>query len=247
MNPLISVIMPAFNAEHTIRDSIDSVLKQSFAEWELIIVDDCSSDHTAEVVSCYHDSKIRYFKTNQNAGVAEARNYAISKAKGRFIAFLDSDDLWAPNKLEKQYRFMIQNDYAFTYTWYWQFKGQLENKTRLIKTKTAVDYHDLLYGNDIGCLTVMIDREKIHHIFMPSMRHEDYIAWLDILKQGHMAYSIPEALSYYRTDEKSLSGDKKKSLQWTWNVYRQSQQLSIIRSIYYLFFYAFKGLKKHYF
>lgn len=247
MKPLISVIMPAFNAAHTICDSIDSVYNQSFNEWELIIVDDCSLDHTAELVSRYRDPRIRYFKTHQNSGVAAARNYAISKANGRFIAFLDSDDLWAPNKLERQYGFMTQHDYAFTYTWYWQFRDHIENKIRLIKTKPTVDYYDLLYGNDIGCLTVMIDRDKVNHIFMPSMRHEDYIAWLDILKQGNIAYSLPEALSYYRTSDKSLSGDKRKSIQWTWNVYRCSQHFSILKSFYYLFFYAFKGLKKHYF
>ncbi|MEE1349134.1 MAG: glycosyltransferase family 2 protein [Dialister hominis] len=244
--PVVSIIMPAYNSSATIEDSIESVLHQTFTDWELIIIDDCSEENIEEKVRSYSDKRIRYYRLAENHGVAHARNVAIKKARGRYLAFLDSDDLWLPAKLEHQIQFMERNHYAFTYTWYRQFKESAQKPGRLIKTKTWVSYEKLLHGNDIGCLTVMIDRNQILTVYMPEERREDYVAWLNILKQGFNAYSLPEDLARYRLSGKSVSGNKWKSFAWTWQVYRKSQRLSFMKSCENMLFYVFSGLLKHY-
>lgn len=244
--PLVSVIMPAYYSSKTLPDSIQSVLDQTFTDWELLVIDDCSPEPLKPIVDRFRDARIHYIRLEQNSGVAQARNRGIQAARGRYIAFLDSDDLWLPEKLEKQLQFMQKNGYAFTYTWYRQFEDDPERPIRLVKTKNFVDYCKLLHGNDIGCLTVMIDRTQIPDIHMPSERHEDYITWLNLLKQGYKAYSVPEDLARYRLSEYSVSGDKKKSLVWTWKVYRESQGLSIWEAGFYLMYYIIAGIKKHF-
>lgn len=182
--PLVSVIMPAYNSSETLAYSIQSVLDQTFPDWELLVIDDCSPEPLKPIVDHFQDARIRYIRLEKNGGVAQARNCGIQAARGRYIAFLDSDDLWLPEKLEKQLQFMQKNGYAFTYTWYRQFEDDPAHLIRLVKTKSFVDYRKLLRGNDIGCLTVMIDRKQIPEIHMPSEKHEDYITWLNLLKRG---------------------------------------------------------------
>ena len=244
-NDLVSIIMPAYNSENTISASIKSVLAQTYTEWELIIVDDCSNDNTKQVIQELGDSRIRYFKLAENQGVAVARNCGIAKARGRYLAFLDSDDLWLPGKLSQQTNFMKKNNYAFTYTCYRQFTDNIENCKSLVTTKPFVDYKELLKGNDIGCLTVMIDQTQIPTVYMPLERHEDYVAWLEILKHGGKAYSLSADLARYRKSGLSLTSNKVESMAWTWRVYRKTQKLSRIESFYYLACYILQGLKKH--
>lgn len=244
--PSVSIIMPAYNSRSTIRDSIQSVVNQIFSDWELLIIDDCSPKSMKDIAESFHDERIRYIRLLKNSGVAAVRNTGIAQAKGRYIAFLDSDDLWLSEKLEKQIQFMEKNHYAFTYTWYHQFVTTPSQPIRLVKTKTSVDYRGLLHGNDIGCLTVMIDRQRVPHIEMPGSYHEDYITWLNILKEGMKAYSLPQDLACYRLSKKSLSGNKKKSLIWTWKVYRESQDLSLLSASWYMAWYIIGGIKKHY-
>lgn len=194
----------------------------------------------------FQDPRIRYIRLEKNSGVAQARNRGIQAARSQYIAFLDSDDLWLPEKLEKQLQFMQENGYAFTYTWYRQFEDDPAHPIRLVKTKSFVDYRKLLRGNDIGCLTVMIDRKQIPEIHMPSEKHEDYITWLNLLKKDYKAYSVPEDLARYRLSKHSVSGDKKKSLVWTWKMYRESQGLSIWEAVFYFMTYIIAGIKKHF-
>ena len=175
--PLISIIMPAYNSYETIQDSIQSACNQTYSRWELLVIDDCSTKDIQSIVIKFQDKRIHYIRLTHNKGVANARNIGIAKAQGRYIAFLDSDDMWHPEKLSMQLAFMQKNHYAFTYTWYRQFTGDISQLGNLVKTKPVVDYKELLKGNDIGCLTVMIDREQIQDIHMPSQRHEDYITW----------------------------------------------------------------------
>lgn len=244
--PIVSVIMPAYNSCHTIAMSIQSVKDQVLTQWELLIIDDCSTEPLENIVSAFQDERIHYIRLAHNNGVANARNIGIAKAQGRYIAFLDSDDMWHPEKLSMQLAFMQKNHYAFTYTWYRQFTGDISQLGNLVKTKQVVDYRDLLKGNDIGCLTVMIDRKQIQNIHMPSQRHEDYITWLNILKQGYKAYSISKELAYYRKGNGSLTSNKWKSLIWTWNVYRKSQKLSLLSAGWYMYSYILGGIRKHY-
>lgn len=244
--PIVSVIMPAYNSRHTIATSIQSVKDQVLTQWELLIIDDCSTEPLEDIVSAFHDKRIYYIHLTRNKGVANARNIGIAKAQGRYIAFLDSDDMWHPEKLSMQLAFMQKNHYAFTYTWYRQFTGDISQLGNLVKTKPVVDYKELLKGNDIGCLTVMIDREQIQDIHMPSQRHEDYITWLNILKQGWKAYSLPKELAYYRKGDDSLTSNKWKSLIWTWRVYRESQKLDLLETGKYMIYYIMSGIRKHY-
>lgn len=242
---LVSVIMPAYNSAGTIRSSIESVQAQTYVEWELWIIDD-SGDNTEKIVASLSDTRIHYIHPKQRLGVARARNLGISKAGGQYVAFLDSDDLWDPEKLSTQVSFMKRNGYGFTYSWYYQFRNNPEKPNSLVITKKKVNYHELLKGNDIGCLTVMVDRKFVSGIYMPSMHHEDYIAWLGIVKKGLIAYALPRPLAYYRIGKESLSSNKWECFIWTWRVYRDSEMLSILDSGYYLMCYILSGLIKHY-
>ena len=245
MLELISIVMPAYNAAQYIEQSIESVLKQSYTNWELIIVADCSIDDTYKIVEklCITEERIKLFRMNENSGVAMARNFAISMSRGKYIAFLDSDDLWLPDKLEKQLNLMQEKKAVISYTAYRQFS--MEKVGNLVSVPEQVTYKQLLKGNVIGCLTVMLDKERLGNLQMKKARHEDYILWLDILKKGNIAYGLQEDLARYRKSETSLTSNKKRSALWTWQVYRQHQELSFFASIYYFIFYVCKGLLKH--
>ena len=248
VNDLVSIITPAYNAAEYIAETIESVLAQTYPKWEMLIVNDCSKDNTAEIVQSYvaKDNRIKLINLKQNSGVAVARNTAIQNAKGRYIAFLDSDDLWKKEKLQKQLSFMQKNGYAFTFTAYEHFKDRIENIQNLIKVPKSLNYKQALKGNQIGCLTVMLDMMQVQNINFSKQKHEDYILWLNILKQGITAYGLNESFALYRTgNSKSISSNKLRSALWTWNVYRSSQTLSIFKSIYYMCFYVFNGIVKH--
>lgn len=246
MLELISIIMPAYNSAQYIEQSIESVLKQSYKNWELIVVDDCSVDDTYKIVEklCLNEERIKLFRLNANSGVAMARNFAINVSRGKYIAFLDSDDLWLPDKLEKQLKLMREKNAVISYTAYRQFSG--EKLGKLVFVPEQVTYKQLLKGNVMGCLTVMLDKERLGNLQMKKARHEDYILWLDILKQENIAYGLQEDLARYRKSETSLTSNKKRSALWTWQVYRQHQELSFFASVYYFIFYVCKGLLKHF-
>lgn len=248
IDDLVSIITPAYNAAAYIAETIESVFAQTYTNWEMLIVNDCSKDNTAEIVQSYaaKDKRIKLINLKQNSGAAIARNAAIQNAKGRYIAFLDSDDLWKKEKLQKQIQFMQQNGYAFTYTSYEHFKETKENIQNQVQIPKSLNYQQALKGNQIGCLTVMLDRKQITNIHFTTQKHEDYILWLNILKLGITAHGIQESLALYRTDNsKSISGNKMQSAMWTWKVYRESQRLSVVKSMYYFWFYVVNGLKKH--
>ena len=248
INDLVSIITPAYNAEEYIAETIESVLDQTYPKWEMLIVNDCSKDNTAEIVQCYaaKDNRIKLINLKQNSGAAVARNTAIQNAKGRYIAFLDSDDLWKKEKLQKQLAFMQQNGYSFTFTAYEHFKDRKENIQNIVKVPKSLNYKQALKGNQIGCLTVMLDRSHVQNIEFSKQKHEDYILWLNSLKQGITAFGLNESLALYRIgNSKSISNNKLKSALWTWNVYRNNMKLSFIESLYYFIFYIFRGLRKH--
>lgn len=248
IDDLVSIITPAYNAAEYISETIESVLAQTYEHWEILIVNDSSKDNTAEIVQSYadKDNRIKQINLKQNSGAAVARNTAIQNAKGRYIAFLDSDDLWKKEKLQKQLNFMQQNGFAFTFTAYEHFKEVKENIQNLVKLPRSLNYKQGLKGNQIGCLTVMLDRKQIQNIEFSRQKHEDYILWLNILKQGITAYGLNESLALYRTgNSKSISSNKLQSALWTWKVYRDTQKLSIFKSMYYMWFYVVNGIKKH--
>lgn len=246
---LVSIITPAYNAAVYIAETIESVLAQTYLKWEMLIVNDCSKDNTAEIVQNYvaKDKRIKLITLKKNSGVAVARNTAIQNAKGRYIAFLDSDDLWKKEKLQKQIEFMQQNGYVFTYTSYEHFKENQEKIQNKVQIPECLNYKQALKGNKIACLTVILDRKQITKIQFMCKKHEDYILWLNILKQGISAYGIQESLALYRTgNTKSISGNKLQSAIWTWKVYRQNQEFSVLNSMYYMWFYIINGIRKHF-
>jgi len=243
---LVSVITPLYNGERYIRETIMSVKKQTYENWEMIIVDDGSTDNGQKIVMelVAQDSRIHYYKNEKNRGVAETRNRGIQLAQGRYIAFLDSDDLWKPNKLEKQIAFMTEKNAAFCYSAceVIDAEGNMTGNVRHVPVQ--VDYKQLLKSNVISCLTVVLDQTQFATIAMPKIGHEDYATWLTLLQSCEKAYGIDEILASYRETGSSLSGNKITAAKWTWYIYRNHLGLSLLESIYNFISYVFQALKK---
>jgi teichuronic acid biosynthesis glycosyltransferase TuaG len=243
--PLVSVIMPAYNAEQYIAQSIDSVISQSYTNWELLITDDRSTDSTQAIVKAYADSdtRIKLFINAENGGAGISRNNSIKKAKGRYIAFLDADDQWLPEKLTTQISFMLKNDYAFTFTAYQKIEG--DEKKGIVMPPESTCYKKLLSSNVIGCLTAVYDVEKLGKKYMPLIRkRQDMGLWLDILKTLPTAQSIPNVLALYRVDS-GMTQNKLAILKWQWRFYRDVVKLNIFKATYHFFIYSVKGFLKH--
>ncbi|KGX87207.1 glycosyltransferase family 2 protein [Pontibacillus litoralis] len=244
-NPLISVVTPAYNAERFIAETIESVMKQTYTNWEMIIVDDCSMDQTVDIVQSYQeqDPRIQLIRLQHNSGSAVARNTAMDHARGRYIAFLDSDDLWIPQKLTKQLAFMQTKDIAFSFTEYVRIQQDGTRTQAIVKAPQCVGYDDLMKRCVIGCLTVMIDRDKIGDIKMVNIRtRQDYVYWLTLTKRGFLAYGLPEVLSEYRLVSNSISSNKWKAAKQNWYVFRQIEQQSLWKSMWYFSHYAIRSV-----
>ena len=236
---LVSIITAMYNAEKYIKDTIESVLSQTYTNWEMIIINDCSHDNSLSIAASYAktDNRIRLIANNKNSGVSNARNRGITEAKGRYIAFLDSDDIWFPNKLEKQMEFIYKQGCAFCFSSFdlIDSTGKKLNITR--RAPQIINYGRLLYSNPIGCLTVLIDISKTGIFQMPQIRHEDYACWLYLLRKGHKAYGIRETLASYRVSAESISANKFDSLTWIWNIYRKHLKLTIFKSTCHMIMY----------
>jgi glycosyltransferase involved in cell wall biosynthesis len=235
--PAVSVITALYNAGAFIGTTIESVLAQSFADWEMIIVDDCSTDDSASVVTGYAalDPRIVLVSLAENSGAAVARNSAIELARGRYLAFLDSDDSWHPDKLRKQLAFMQDNSYAFTHTWYERQDEAGRPLGNLVRPPAVLDYRTLLRSNFIACLTVIYDTECLGKVYMPLIRkRQDYGLWLRILKQGEQAHVLPENLAVYRVRSGSISGNKLEMIRYNWILYNQVEGFGLLRSAYYV-------------
>lgn len=242
---LVSIIMPAYNSARFIGESINSVLAQTYTNWELLIVDDCSKDSTAEIVAAFSDPRIHYQRNVNNMGAAETRNQALKRAQGRYIAFLDSDDLWEPEKLKKQIAFMEKNGYAFTFS---DYRIMKENGTwtgKILHMPASLSYHQYLRNTAIGCLTVVIDRLKTGDFLMPNIKSShDMALWLLIMKRGFRAYATPECLASYRLVSTSNTAKKYKAAQDVWRVYRNVEHLSICYSAFCFCGYAIHAILK---
>lgn len=247
MNNLVSIITPTYNASRFIEETIKSVINQTYSEWEMIIIDDCSSDNTIELVSkyCLLDNRIKLYQLETNSGAAIARNLGIRNSKGRFIAFLDSDDLWDLNKLEKQLSFMQENKFGFSFTGYRVISESGVYLNKDVKVPDKINYNDLLGNTIIGCLTVIIDKNIIGEFQMPLLRAgQDTATWLSILKKGHIAYGYNEVLASYRKVNGSISNNKLKALKRTWYIYRNVENISLWKSIFYFIGYTYNAIKK---
>ncbi|MCO7174940.1 glycosyltransferase family 2 protein [Sporolactobacillus kofuensis] len=239
---LISVITPTYCSEKTIMQTIQSVCEQTYPYWEMIIVDDASTDQTQALLTeaAKADSRIHPVFLEENHGAAYARNTALDQAQGRYIAFLDSDDCWKPNKLEVQLRFMEIHRYAFTFTSYELMDAEGHLLDQIISAPARVTYKRMLKNTIVGCLTVMIDRAQTGPFHMPDLRaRQDLATWLSLLKKGTVAYGLDEPLAEYRISGKSsLSGNKWRAAQKTWYVYRSVERLPFLASCWYFCNYA---------
>ena len=242
--PLVSIIMPCYNMESFLRRTIASVQAQTYPCWELLVTDDGSTDDSRRILTdlAKEDPRIKPLYLPHNGGIAAARNAGLERASGRYRAFLDSDDLWMPEKLAVQLRFMREHNAAFTYTAYERVTEDLT----LLNTKQVpaqLSYRDLLKKNEIGCLSVMIDRDKVGDFSMPHRKHEDYATWLSILRTtGLTAYGIQDPLARYVVRDGSVSRNKWRSMTWVYGIYTQQEGLSPLTATLYLMRWFFRSL-----
>lgn len=230
-----------------LRQSIESVLKQTFQEWELLIVDDCSTDDSAVVIEDFvrKDTRIRHFRTETSSGSpALPRNIGIEHAQGRYIAFLDSDDIWLPTKLENQLRLFAGVDVAIVYSDYEKISEEGVRANRIVRAPAAVDYKRLLHGNVIGGLTGIYDTDKVGKVYQSTHSHEDYIMWLSILKRGYKAVNTQTVEALHRVRRHSVSSNKLKALRWQWDIYMRVEKLGFLQSVYCFLHYAYKAFVK---
>lgn len=245
--PLVSIVTPAYNADRHIKETIASVQAQSLSDWELLIVDDCSKDNTAILVqdAAKLDRRIRLLKQRQNGGPAAARQRALDEAKGRYIAFLDSDDLWLPYKLEEQLSFMRQCEAALSFTSFRRISEDGSDIGRLIKIPRSLSYPDLLKNTAIATSTVVVDSIKTGRLSMARTYYDDYALWLDILRRGHAAHGLQRDLMRYRVVSRSVSRNKSRSAYWVWRLYRDVEKLSFLYASWCFLNYSLHAVIKY--
>lgn len=247
-SPLVSIVMPVHNAERYIKASIESVISQTFKDWELLVINDASTDASMEIVKqiALSDQRIIILENKNNIGMPSApRNLGVNMAKGRFIAFLDSDDLWKPCKLEQQLPLFDIKNIAIVYSNYEKMNqdGVLQ-PNRIVKAPLQISYKRMLLGNVIGNLTGIYDTQKVGKVEIKNVHHEDYVMWLEILKKGYFGKNSNTISAVYRAHKGSISSNKLKLITWQWHIYRQVVQLSLVKSIYYYINYAIRAFIK---
>lgn len=249
MHDLVSIIMPSYNTAQYIADSIRSVQAQTYKNWELLIVDDCSSDNSDDVVAPFlSDARIRYLKNEVNSGAALSRNYALREAKGRWIAFLDSDDLWAPEKLERQILFMEKENCHFSYTYYQEIDEISQPLGVTVHGPRHITKAGMLRFCWPGCLTVMYDAQVVGLLQIPDIRkNNDYAMWLYVIDKAD-CYLLPEILASYRRRSGSISNQSYiKLIKWHYRLFRQVRKesacLSIVHTAGNLVFGVYKKIR----
>lgn len=248
MKEMVSIIVPVYRAEPYIAETIEMVKRQTYKNWELILVDDCSPDNSAQVIEreiaqAAEDTRIRLIRKEKNEGAASARNTGIDVAKGRYIAFLDADDIWMPDKLEKELAFMEDKQAAFAFTAYEFGDENAKGTGKIVNVPERLTYRKALSRTIIFTTTVIFDTAKIskEQIHMPLVASEDTATWWKVLRQGYVAYGLNEVLAIYRRPAKSLSSNKFVAMQRIWNLYRKEEKLSLPISAFCFFFWAMRA------
>ncbi len=248
MNEIVSIITPMFNSERFIELTIKSVQAQTYQYWELLLIDDGSRDGSINIVTTLldKDDRIHLFRMQENQGPAKARNKGIKMACGRYIAFLDSDDLWLPEKLEQQLQFMHDNHSPLSFSSYQKIDEYGNLMSQISISKTKLSYTDLLKTNYIGCLTAMMDTKILGgKMYMPLIKkRHDHGLWLSILNKGYTAFGINQSLAQYRCRQHSISHNKINIIYYQWKLYREVEGLDFIRTLYYMLHYAWNGFIK---
>lgn len=233
---LVSIIMPTYNCGEYIEETIKSIQAQTYANWELIIVDDYSNDNTKEIVKPFKkDKRVKYVQLKKNSGAAIARTESMKRANGEYMAFLDSDDLWLPQKLEKQIDFMKKNNYSFSCTSYEHIDEKGKKLNKVIKPKEKADYNRILLDCPIGNSTVMYNVGILGKFEVPNIRkRNDDALWLQIIKKAKYIYGLNEVLMQYRIRKKSISSNKLSLIKYHWKLYREIEHLSVMRSVFHI-------------
>lgn len=244
---MVSIIVPVYNAAPYIGRTIEMVRRQTFTDWELILVDDCSADEGAALINRLlteqPDGRIRLICKEKNEGAARARNTGVDQAKGRYLAFLDADDVWTEDKLERELRFMQERSAGFVFTAY-EFGDESANGTgKIVHVPETLSYKKALSRTVIFTSTVLFDTRIIPKelIRMPDVKSEDTATWWQILKNGHTAYGMDEVTAIYRRPTHSLSSNKFNAVRRIWNLYRRVEKLNVVKSCYYFCFWAFRA------
>lgn len=230
---LVSIITPSYNSAHYIIDAIESIISQTYPHWELLITDDCSTDNSVEIITNYvaKDFRIKLFRTEINSGAGVCRNKSIENAKGRFIAFCDSDDCWFPQKLEKQLGFMKLKGCALSYSSY-MVMNEFKTIMGISVCMSVIDYKSMKREDGIGCLTAIYDTEKVGKMYFPSVRkRQDWGLWLEILSKCNVSYGVKEPLAYYRVRKDSISSNKWELIKYNINIYRIVLGYSYLKAV----------------
>ncbi len=242
----VSIIIPVYNAEKFIGKTIESVLNQTYKDWEMLLFNDKSKDDSLKIIKKYSekDERIKVIDSKENVGVVVARNKLIEIATGEFIAFLDADDYWREQKLEKQIKYMKEQNALISCTEYIRVTED-EKEINDIIIKEIITYEDMLKNNYLGCLTVIYNANKLgKRYFKEREKNEDYVLWLEIVKETKIIFGLKENLAFYRVLNNSRSSNKIEAAKDRWNVYRKVEKLSLIKSIYYFLQYVIRALKK---
>lgn len=245
MDKLVSIVVPVYNAGAYIEETIEMVCRQTYSDWELLLVDDCSADDSKAKIEkwCQKEERIRLIAKSQNEGAAMARNTGMEHAKGRYIAFLDADDIWLPKKLEKELRFMEEKGAAFAFTAYEFGDEQAKGTGKVVHVPERLTYKEALSRTIIFTTTVIFDLKKIDRelIRMPLVASEDTATWWKVLRNGYVAYGLDEVLAIYRRPANSLSSNKLVAIQRIWNLYRNEEKLSLFASAWCFVRWAYRA------
>jgi teichuronic acid biosynthesis glycosyltransferase TuaG len=244
MDELVSIIVPVYNAASYIENTIEMVRRQTHSDWELILVDDASTDESVAVIRrMLGEGDIRLIQKSHNEGAAAARNTGLDAARGRYIAFLDADDVWMPDKLLRELAFMKDRQAGFVFSAYEFGDEEARGTGKIVHVPDKLTYHEALTRTVIFTTTVLIDRERIPDelIRMPEVESEDTATWWQILRAGHTACGLDEVLAIYRRPAKSLSSNKLAAIRRIWRLYRRQEGLSVMHSAWCFLFWAYRA------
>lgn len=246
MQEKVSIIVPVYNAENYIQQTIDSVLAQDYENWELLLVENGSTDRSVQVIKQYDDPRIRLIVMDGNVGAANARNEGMSQAEGVYVGYVDADDLWRPDKLSVQLAYMQKNNAGFCFTGYEFGDENAVGTGKIVKVPETLTYKQALSNTTIFTSTVMFDTRLIakDKLYMPNVKSEDSALWFRILREGNIAYGLNENMVIYRRPANSLSSNKIEALRRIWNLYRKQEKLNLFYSMYLFVGWAFRAVKR---
>ena len=246
---LVSIITPLYNGERFIAETIESVLSQTYKNWELIIINDCSTDNSLDIVNkyAYKDTRIKVINLKRNGGPVNAWNVAFDYIEGRYLSFLDSDDIWIPTKIEEQINFMKKNNIGFCFASYDWIDENSKSLNRTINVPQKMTYNDMLKNTNIGLLTVMLDLDLVHFEKLPIVKMAwDFLLWAKIMKTGVIAYGYNKVIAHYRIRSKSASRNKFKAAKGLWIIYKDYLKIPPLKRFFYFLNYILNSLKRYY-